>query len=48
VEGLKEGDRVVVDNVLKVVPGKPVKIGEPKAGTPDKAQAPQKTEAKKK
>jgi membrane fusion protein (multidrug efflux system) len=27
--GLQAGDRVVVDNVLKVVPGQPVKIGEP-------------------
>jgi membrane fusion protein (multidrug efflux system) len=27
--GLQAGDRVVVDNVLKVVPGQPVKIAEP-------------------
>jgi membrane fusion protein (multidrug efflux system) len=47
-EGLKAGDRVVVDNVLKVVPGQPVKIGEPKAPAPDKGQAPQKKEAAKK
>jgi membrane fusion protein (multidrug efflux system) len=30
-EGLRAGDRVVVDGVLKVVPGQPVKIGEPTA-----------------
>jgi membrane fusion protein (multidrug efflux system) len=30
--GLSAGDRVVTDGVLKVVPGKPVKIGEPGAG----------------
>jgi len=27
--GLRAGDRVVIDNVLKVVPGQPVKIGAP-------------------
>jgi membrane fusion protein (multidrug efflux system) len=29
--GLHEGDRVVVDGLLKVVPGQPVKIVEPGA-----------------
>src|SRR5262249_32173682 len=29
--GLQAGDRVVVDGALKVVPGQPVKIGEPAA-----------------
>jgi len=43
--GLHAGDRVVVDNVLKVVPGQPVKIGAPgeagagKAGAAEKAGA---------
>jgi membrane fusion protein (multidrug efflux system) len=32
--GLGEGDRVVVDGVLKVVPGRPVKIVEPSAAAP--------------
>jgi len=31
VEGLKSGDRVVIDGVLKVVPGKPVQIVQPGA-----------------
>ena len=35
--GLSAGDRVVVDGVLKVVPGRPVKIGEP--GAADAAKA---------
>ena len=30
-EGLRAGDRVVVDGVLKVVPGQPVRIGDPAA-----------------
>ena len=30
--GLHAGDRVVVDGVLRVVPGQPVKIVEPGAG----------------
>lgn len=47
-QGLKDGDRVVVDNVLKVVPGQPVKIGEPKANAPDKGEAPKKPDTKKK
>jgi membrane fusion protein (multidrug efflux system) len=34
VEGLHAGDRVVVDGVLKVVPGKPVTIGAPGAAPP--------------
>jgi len=29
--GLQAGDRVVVEGALKVVPGQPVKIGEPGA-----------------
>lgn len=37
VNGLHAGDRVVVDGVLKVVPGKPVKIVEPGAAPPAKA-----------
>jgi membrane fusion protein (multidrug efflux system) len=32
VTGLQAGDRIVVDGVLKVVPGQPVKIMEPAAG----------------
>lgn len=47
-QGLKAGDRVVVDNVLKVVPGQPVKIGEPKASAPEKEQPAQKPATKKK
>jgi len=35
--GLQEGDRVVVDGVLKVVPGQPVRIVEPDAGGAGKA-----------
>jgi membrane fusion protein (multidrug efflux system) len=35
--GLKPGDRVVVDGVLKVVPGQPVKIVEPAAPAPASA-----------
>jgi membrane fusion protein (multidrug efflux system) len=35
--GLQAGDRVVVDGVLKVVPGQPVKIVEPDAGGTGKA-----------
>jgi membrane fusion protein, multidrug efflux system len=35
--GLNEGDRVVVEGVLKVVPGQPVKIVEPGAGGAAKA-----------
>jgi membrane fusion protein (multidrug efflux system) len=39
--GLKPGDRVIVDGVLKVVPGQPVKIVEPAAaGAPAPASAP--------
>jgi len=34
-EGLRAGDRVVVDGALKVVPGQPVKIGEPGAAKPE-------------
>ena len=37
--GLYEGDRVVVDGVLKVVPGQPVKIVEPEAAGAAKAGA---------
>src|SRR5882672_5165307 len=36
-EGLRSGDRVVVDGALKVIPGQPVKIGEP--GAAGKAEA---------
>ena len=53
VDGLNKGDRVVVEGVLKVVPGQPVKVaapgetGAPKAGDAA-AQAPEKpAEAKK-
>ena len=35
--GLQAGDRVVVDGALKVVPGQPVKIAEPGAAVPGKA-----------
>jgi membrane fusion protein (multidrug efflux system) len=38
--GLQAGDRVVVDGALKVVPGQPVKIGEPGAAGEAKAEAP--------
>ena len=44
--GLYAGDRVVVDGVLKVVPGQPVKIVEPGAGAAPKA-APKADAAKK-
>ena len=37
--GLHAGDRVVVDGVLRVVPGQPVKIVEPGAAEPGKAGA---------
>ena len=46
--GLRDGDRVVVDNILKVVPGQPVKIGEPKANPADQGQEPQKEQSEKK
>jgi len=36
-DGLRSGDRVVVDGALKVIPGQPVKIGEP--GAAGKAEA---------
>jgi membrane fusion protein (multidrug efflux system) len=45
--GLHGGDRVVVDGVLRVVPGKPVKIVEAGAGGAAKA-APKADAAKKK
>jgi membrane fusion protein, multidrug efflux system len=35
--GLKPGDRVIVDGVLKVVPGQPVKIAAPAASAPASA-----------
>ena len=34
IEGLRAGDRVVVDGALKVVPGQPVTIAQPGAGPP--------------
>lgn len=37
--GLRAGDRVVIDNVLKVVPGQPVKIGVPGEAAAGKAGA---------
>lgn len=37
--GLREGDRVVVDGVLRVVPGKPVRVAEPGAKA-DRKDAP--------
>jgi membrane fusion protein (multidrug efflux system) len=37
--GLHKGDRVVVDGVLKVAPGKPVKIVEPGAAAPQAGEA---------
>jgi membrane fusion protein (multidrug efflux system) len=45
--GLRAGDRVVVDGVLRVVPGQPVKIVEPGAAAPA-AKAPPKAEPAKK
>ena len=36
VSGLREGDRIIVDGALKVVPGQPVKIVEPGAIAPEK------------
>jgi membrane fusion protein (multidrug efflux system) len=40
VSGLAAGDRVVVDGVLRVVPGQPVKIVEPgAAGAAAKGEA---------
>ncbi len=38
VNGLREGDRVVVDGVLKVVPGQPAKVVDAAAATPADAQ----------
>ena len=35
--GLQDGDRVVVDGALKVVPGQPVKIAEPGSAASAKA-----------
>lgn len=35
--GLREGDQVVVEGVLKVVPGRPVKIAEPGAAAAEKS-----------
>jgi membrane fusion protein (multidrug efflux system) len=46
VTGLQADDRIVVDGVLKVVPGQPVKIVEPEAGN-DKAIAKPATAAQK-
>jgi membrane fusion protein (multidrug efflux system) len=37
--GLQGGDRVVVDGVMRVVPGQPVKIVEPGAPGAEKAGA---------
>jgi membrane fusion protein (multidrug efflux system) len=45
--GLHAGDRVVVEGVLKVVPGKPVKIAEAGAGAPAAKPAPNASEHKK-
>ena len=42
VEGLKPGERVAVDGVLQVVPGKPVKIAAPGAKDASQAAAPAK------
>jgi membrane fusion protein (multidrug efflux system) len=41
--GLQAGDRVVVDGALKVVPGQPVKIGEPAAAKAGDAGSPEKS-----
>ncbi len=46
--GLHAGDRVVVDGVLRVVPGRPVKIMEPGAGDAVKAGAVTKPDSAKK
>lgn len=42
VSGLHAGDRVVVDGVLRVVPGQPVKVVEPGAAPAGGAGAPKK------
>jgi len=34
--GLQGGERVIVDGALRVVPGQPVKLMEPKAAEPEK------------
>jgi len=44
--GLHAGDRVVVDGVLKVAPGRPVKIVEPGAGGAKAGEAAGKSAAK--
>jgi membrane fusion protein (multidrug efflux system) len=41
--GLQAGDRVVVDGALKVVPGQPVKIGEPAAAKAGDSGGPEKS-----
>jgi len=46
VNGLRAGDRVVVDGVLKVVAGRPVKIVEPGAAKEQSAAKPASTEKK--
>ncbi|HEY9197933.1 MAG TPA: efflux RND transporter periplasmic adaptor subunit [Gammaproteobacteria bacterium] len=38
-KGLANGDRVIVDNLIKVQPGAPVQIAEPAAGNTDKGTA---------
>jgi membrane fusion protein (multidrug efflux system) len=47
VSGLHAGDRVVVDGVLRVVPGEPVKVVEPGAGAAEIPGAPKAGAAKK-
>ena len=46
-DGLKEGERVIVDGVMKLGPGAPVKIAEPKPAAEGKPAAAQKPPAKK-
>jgi len=46
-DGLKEGERVIVDGVMKLGPGAPVKIAEPKPAAEGKSAAAQKPPAKK-
>jgi len=44
--GLQDGDRVVVDGALKVVPGQPVKIAEPGSARPRKRTRPARREGR--
>jgi membrane fusion protein (multidrug efflux system) len=37
--GIKAGDKVIVDGLMKVFPGAPVQVGDPNAPPPGKADA---------